>query len=150
MRRKRPWWAAPGCPGRDLLGPHRIVLGEHDTVIVDVPDGPRELTLIGHGMRLVVTDGRTHDIELVHPWPFESAEDDVDTHPASPLPGRVVSVQVTEGERVVAGQPLAVVEGMKMQHTIKAGRDGTVTCVKVEPGDQVEAEAVLFEIDTHR
>jgi len=38
---------------------------------------------------------------------------------------------------------------MKMQHTVRAGRDGRVARVKVAAGDQVEAEAVLLEIETH-
>jgi biotin carboxyl carrier protein len=41
-----------------------------------------------------------------------------------------------------------VVEGMKMQHTVRAGRDGIVTRVNVAAGDLVEAEAILCDIDT--
>jgi len=126
-----------------------VVSGEHDTVTVDCAGEAREVTVVAHGPRLVVTDRTTYDLRLVHPWPFESGADDLDTHPASPLPGRVVAVLVGDGDPVVSGQALAIVEGMKMQHTVRAGRDGRVARVKVAAGDQVEAEAVLLEIETH-
>jgi 3-methylcrotonyl-CoA carboxylase alpha subunit len=124
-----------------------VSAGEHDTLTVAGPGGTREVTLVGHGRCIVVTDGTTQEIRLVHPWPFEAAADDIDTHPASPLPGRVIAVHVAAGEAVAAGQPLAVVEGMKMQHTVRAGRAGRVSGVRVEAGQLVEADTVLFEID---
>jgi biotin carboxyl carrier protein len=125
-----------------------VVAGEHDTLTVAGDGLTREVTLVGHGRRVVVSDVTTHEIRLVHPWPFEASADDVDTHPASPLPGRVVAVHVAAGETVAAGQPLAVVEGMKMQHTIRAGRAGRIARVAVETGEQVDADAILFDIDT--
>jgi 3-methylcrotonyl-CoA carboxylase alpha subunit len=126
----------------------RVAHGEHDTVSIDTGSGARELTLVAHGRRIVVTDGQTHEIDWVDPWPFESTADDLDSHPASPLPGRVVEVHVTAGQSVGAGEALAVVEGMKMQHTVRAGRAGVVTRINVSAGDQVEAEAILCDIDT--
>ena len=126
-----------------------VVPGEHDAVSIGLDGGQRELTLVAHGRRLVVTDTDTHEIAWVDPWPFEAVADDLDSHPASPLPGRVVELHVSAGQSVQAGEALAVVEGMKMQHTIRAGRDGVVTRVNVSAGDLVEADAVLCDIDTH-
>jgi len=125
-----------------------VTPGEHDAVSVGLDDGQRELTLVAHGRRMVVTDVDTHEIAWVDPWPFAAVADDVDSHPASPLPGRVVELHVSAGQAVKAGEALAVVEGMKMQHTIRAGRDGVVTRVNVSTGDLVEADAVLCDIDT--
>jgi 3-methylcrotonyl-CoA carboxylase alpha subunit len=134
--------------GDDVEASARVVHGEHDSLSVDTGSGERELTLVGHGRRVVVTDGETYEIDWVDPWPFESTADDLDSHPASPLPGRVVEVHVAAGQPVKSGDPLAVVEGMKMQHTVRAGRDGVVTQVNVSAGDQVDADAVLCDIDT--
>jgi 3-methylcrotonyl-CoA carboxylase alpha subunit len=134
--------------GDSLHARAAVTAGEHDAVTVTRPEGSAEVTLVGHGSRVIVTDVVTHEIELVHPWPFASAVDDTDTHPASPLPGRVVALHVSPGDHVTAGQPLAVVEGMKMQHTVRAGRDGRVTQVRVATGDLIEAEAILLEIVT--
>ena len=134
--------------GESLRARATVTAGEHDSVTVAGPEGSAEITLVSHGSRVIVTDGSTHEIELVHAWPFESPVADTDTHPASPLPGRVVALQVAAGDSVLAGQPLAVVEGMKMQHTVRAGRDGRVTRVLVAAGDLIEADAILLEIAT--
>ncbi len=64
----------------------------------------------------------------------------------APMPGLVVRVEVTEGEPVVAGQGLVVVEAMKMENELKAGGAGTVRKVLVKAGDRVEKGAPLIEI----
>jgi len=62
----------------------------------------------------------------------------------APMPGKVVSFAVQAGARVVRGQALAVLEAMKMEHTIAAPADGTVAELLFAPGDQVgEGEALL-------
>ncbi|NUR09635.1 MAG: acetyl/propionyl-CoA carboxylase subunit alpha [Nocardioidaceae bacterium] len=61
----------------------------------------------------------------------------------APMPGSVVSVAVEPGQTLTAGTPVLVLEAMKMQHTIRAPHDGTVTDVPVAVGTQVAAGAVL-------
>jgi acetyl-CoA/propionyl-CoA carboxylase biotin carboxyl carrier protein len=63
----------------------------------------------------------------------------------SPMPGTVVSVAVSDGEAVVAGQVLASVEAMKMEHHLLAPLDGTVN-LSIRPGDPVKADQVLATI----
>ena len=55
----------------------------------------------------------------------------------APMPGKVVSFAVKAGDKVVRGQPLAVMEAMKMEHTIAAPADGTVEELMFAPGEQV-------------
>ncbi|MDM0006820.1 acetyl/propionyl/methylcrotonyl-CoA carboxylase subunit alpha [Variovorax sp. J22G73] len=55
----------------------------------------------------------------------------------APMPGKVVSFAVKAGDKVVRGQPLAVMEAMKMEHTIAAPADGTVDELMFAPGEQV-------------
>jgi acetyl-CoA/propionyl-CoA carboxylase biotin carboxyl carrier protein len=55
----------------------------------------------------------------------------------SPMPGTVLAVHVTSGERVRAGQPLVAVEAMKMEHVVVAPVDGVVTEILVKPGQSV-------------
>ena len=64
----------------------------------------------------------------------------------SPMPGLVKAVFVAVGQAVAAGDRLAVLEAMKMEHTLTAGRDGTVAEVLVEAGAQVEAGAALIRL----
>ena len=62
------------------------------------------------------------------------------------MPGLVVKLLVAEGEAVEAGQPVLIVEAMKMENEVKAGRAGVVVKFNVAEGDSVEADAVLAEI----
>lgn len=61
----------------------------------------------------------------------------------APMPGRIVAVQVAAGDTVVAGQPLLVMEAMKMELALKAPRDGSVAELRAVVGEFVEADAVL-------
>ncbi len=63
---------------------------------------------------------------------------------AAPMPGKVVSFAVQAGDRITKGQPLAVMDAMKMEHTIAAPSDGVVLALLFAPGDQVaEGEELL-------
>ena len=63
---------------------------------------------------------------------------------AAPMPGKVVSFAVQAGDRITKGQPLAVMDAMKMEHTIAAPSDGVVLALMFAPGDQVaEGEELL-------
>ncbi|GAB1383891.1 acetyl/propionyl/methylcrotonyl-CoA carboxylase subunit alpha [Burkholderiales bacterium] len=64
----------------------------------------------------------------------------------APMPGKVVSIAVKAGDKVSKGQPLAVMEAMKMEHTIAAPQDGVVDEVLYAPGDQVTEGAELLRL----
>jgi 3-methylcrotonyl-CoA carboxylase alpha subunit len=64
----------------------------------------------------------------------------------APMPGKVVSFAVKAGDEVRQGQPLAVMEAMKMEHTIAAPADGTVAELMYAPGDQVAEGAELLKL----
>ena len=63
------------------------------------------------------------------------------------MPGNVLRVLVHAGDRVAAGQPLVVVEAMKMEHQINAPSGGVVTDVLVVPGEQVDTGQVLLHLE---
>ncbi|MEZ0495948.1 biotin carboxylase N-terminal domain-containing protein [Sphingomonas sp. IW22] len=65
----------------------------------------------------------------------------------APMPGRVLSVDVAAGERVVRGQKLLTLEAMKMEHALTAPFDGVVAELTVEAGAQVQVEALLARIE---
>jgi len=64
----------------------------------------------------------------------------------APMPGKVVSFAVKAGDKVSRGQPLAVLEAMKMEHTIAAPADGTVEELLFAPGEQVAEGAELLRM----
>jgi 3-methylcrotonyl-CoA carboxylase alpha subunit len=65
----------------------------------------------------------------------------------APMPGKLVQVLVRKGDTVEKGQPLVVLEAMKMEHTVKAPRAGIVAEVGYAAGEQVEEGASLVELE---
>ncbi len=63
------------------------------------------------------------------------------------MPGRVVKVLVKVGEKVKEGQPILVLEAMKMQNEIKSPQPGTVIRISPRTGDSVEAGSLLFSVE---
>ena len=64
-----------------------------------------------------------------------------------PMPGLVVSIAVAEGDKVEAGQQLAVVEAMKMENILRAEKSGTVGKLHAKAGDSLAVDAVILEFD---
>ncbi|MEE4200702.1 acetyl/propionyl/methylcrotonyl-CoA carboxylase subunit alpha [Erythrobacter sp.] len=65
----------------------------------------------------------------------------------APMPGKVIAVDVAEGDAVTVGQRLMVLEAMKMEHALTAPFDGTVTELSAATGAQVQVEAVLCMVE---
>ena len=65
----------------------------------------------------------------------------------APMPGKVIAVDVAEGDTVTAGQRLMVLEAMKMEHALTAPFDGTVTELSASQGAQVQVEALLAVVE---
>lgn len=63
------------------------------------------------------------------------------------IPGKVVTVEVTEGQRVEEGQVILILEAMKMQNEIQAPVSGTVTTVHCSEGEAIEANVPLVVIE---
>ena len=72
-----------------------------------------------------------------------------DTGPAplvAPMPGLVVRINVEAGDPIRAGQPLVVMEAMKMENELRSTSDGVVRAIRVRPGEAVEKGTVLIEL----
>ena len=93
----------------------------------------------GRRVRVRVSDGRRRRRA-------GAAQDGGDHAVAAPMPGRVVRVLVEPGDRVAAGQGLAVVEAMKMENEVASPAGGVVSDVRAAPGDSVEAGGVLVTL----
>lgn len=68
---------------------------------------------------------------------------------AAPMPGRILLTNANEGDQVVKGQLLMILEAMKMEHRIVAPIDGTIKKLAVRKGDQVEKDVVLIEMNAN-
>lgn len=92
--------------------------------------------------------GQTYMVEL-NAGARRSANEKTKANPGvitAPMPGKVTRVSVKLDEPVNKGQPLIVMEAMKMEYTLEADRDGKVGEVNVQPGAQVELGAVLVRV----
>ena len=97
------------------------------------------------GGLLVSLRGQT---ALLSPFNAEAAAEGLDAGAAvkAPMPGKVLSVNVAEGDSVTKGQTLAVLEAMKMEQSLAAPRDGVVAEVRCTPGGQVGAGDILIAL----
>ena len=64
-----------------------------------------------------------------------------------PMPGLLVSLNVAQGDKVEIGQPLAVIEAMKMENILRAEKTGTVKAVNAKEGDSLAVDAVILELE---
>ncbi len=62
----------------------------------------------------------------------------------APMPGLILDIKVTTGQAVQKGDPLIILEAMKMENIIKDPADGTVQSIKIKKGDSVEKSQVLM------
>ncbi|GAA4304142.1 biotin carboxylase N-terminal domain-containing protein [Klenkia terrae] len=132
-----------------LQGPEgvELVSAEPHEVVLTVHGVERRLSVAVHGDDVWVDgDGWSVPLRVLPRFPDPSAAVAAGSLVA-PMPGSVVAVHVSVGDRVTAGQRLLVLEAMKMQHPVTAPADGVVTSVDVVVGAQVEAGAVLTVLE---
>jgi biotin carboxyl carrier protein len=137
-----------GTADRGTVTVSRSVAGENVTVRVSadlqiVPGAGKGDLLVGlHGRTIAVSvNGRrsAHAEGLLHGHGQVTI--------VAPMPGRVVRVLVAAGDEVAAGQPVVVVEAMKMENELRTPRAGHVKEIVVAPGTPVEAGRVLAVIE---
>ncbi|WP_298669162.1 biotin carboxylase N-terminal domain-containing protein [uncultured Sphingomonas sp.] len=109
----------------------------HDSVRVSVIDGPR---------RTYFEDGAAFVIELPRASGAASGTA-ADGAILSPMPGRIIAVEVAAGDTVAKGQKLVTLEAMKMEHSLVAPFDGTVAELDATTGGQVSEGALLARIE---
>jgi propionyl-CoA carboxylase alpha chain len=102
----------------------------------------------------LTTRGASH---LVDVWPprvaslarhmIEKTPPDLSRYLLCPMPGLLVSLHVAAGDKVEAGQPLAVVEAMKMENILRAVKPGVVKSVQAKEGDSLAVDAIILEME---
>ncbi len=124
-----------------------LVSAAPDRVVLDV-DGVRRAYAVHRTDAVTYVDDAAGSSALAHVPRFP--DPNPPAHAGSllaPMPGGVVRVAAEVGAQVTAGQPLVVLEAMKMEHTVAAPVDGVLTAVHVKPGDQVESGQALAVVD---
>ncbi|HET7333482.1 MAG TPA: biotin/lipoyl-containing protein, partial [Rhizomicrobium sp.] len=108
------------------------------------PGADVEAMRLANGDIAIMHGGETFVVTPFDPFAAaESAGQSADRI-VTPMPGKIVQVLVKTGEAVKRGQPLAVLEAMKMEHTLSAPADAQVESVDVAQGDQVSEGAVIL------
>ena len=96
---------------------------------------------------LVDINGERYALMAVQPFAFEHAEESSGGRLTALMPGRIVKVMVSVGDAVASGQPLLIMEAMKMEHTIHSPREGKIEKVFYKADDIVAADAPLFAFE---
>ena len=91
--------------------------------------------------------GTTYALKIEPDYATSTAAADVGGAMTAPMPGNIVAVLASVGDNVRAGDPLVVMEAMKMEHKILAAKTGTIAALPYGPGDAVEEQAVVAEIN---
>ncbi|MDA1100488.1 MAG: acetyl/propionyl/methylcrotonyl-CoA carboxylase subunit alpha [Proteobacteria bacterium] len=143
----------PGAGGYRLAlpGGDMLVNGEVDeggTLWADL-DGLRVSAAVVHDSDKVtiLSGGRAHRIARIDPMALRDYDLEEGGKVTAPLPGKIVQVHVEAGAVVKKGDPLLILEAMKMEHTIAAPRDAVIAAIPFAPGEQVDegTELILFE-----
>jgi propionyl-CoA carboxylase alpha chain len=106
----------------------------------------RQWRLTARGASHIVDVLPAHVAELSRHM-IEKVPPDLSKYLLCPMPGLLTALHVGEGEKVEAGQPLAVVEAMKMENILRAEKSGTVAKVQAKPGDSLAVDAVILEFE---
>jgi biotin carboxyl carrier protein len=113
-----------------------------------------EVVSIDHNTKSVVLkiNGRTYSVEikdkfdlLLDEMGMNSGTTGKVNNVKAPMPGLIIDLRVKQGDFVKMGDPLLVLEAMKMENVLKAPGDGTIKSIKVKRGDSVEKNQVMIE-----
>ena len=112
--------------------------------VVSVDDEAKSFCFKINGKKNVVDIKDKFDLLLEKMGMNSSASSKINSIMA-PMPGMIIDLKVKEGDHVKAGDPLLILEAMKMENIIKASGDSVVKSLKVKKGESVEKNQVLIE-----
>ena len=116
----------------------------NETLTVAVKRLENGWQLSHRGSTRVYQVAQSHVAQLWQHMPEKTVQD-MSKYLLSPMPGLLIKLMVAEGDSVVAGQDLAVIEAMKMENTLKAEKAGTVEKVVASTGANLAVDAIILE-----
>ncbi len=140
-------------------GALRVRARDAETIVQGVIDSEGGLDAVIDGRRqragivrrdddlVVLLPGETHRLTIIDPRAAGDLDEAGSGQLNAPMPGKIVQVLVEEGVSVEKGQPLMILEAMKMEHTISAPGKGKVAKVNFRAGEQVSEGAALLQIE---
>ena len=126
---------------------HERLAAEADAVILDIDGSTQRFVVRIRGSQSWINSVAGQTTLAENPRFADAVVGAAAAGPTAPVPGRVVQVSVVAGDRVEAGQVLAVMEAMKMEHRIEAAVSATVVEVLCAVGDQVDAHQLLVVLE---
>jgi geranyl-CoA carboxylase alpha subunit len=145
--------AAPAALANPFPRPARI---EHRARRIDVPLGERDAAPAPHASTVRLPDGRHHvqigSIDLFlrdasFDPPANSAAAGGADELRAPFNGKVIAIKAEPGGRVAKGEPLVILESMKLEHALAAPRDAQVRAIHLAPGQQAATSQVLVSFE---
>jgi propionyl-CoA carboxylase alpha chain len=129
-------------------GEVQVIASENGRIELEIDGVQRTLAVVTEDLNHWV-HGVAGEVRLIELPRFPERErEQITGGYLAPMPGRIVAVHVEVGQEVSTGDPLIIVEAMKMEHVITCAEDGVVKEVRVSVDEQVEAGHVLLVVDT--
>ena len=141
-----PWSAHDGFRLGAKTRPALEFVVDGKRTLVDVMDAPAHETAIrlSSGAIAVMDRGETFVVQPYDPFVAADEAGAATDRIVTPMPGKVIQLLVKAGDAVKRGQPLAVLEAMKMEHTLSAPADETIESISVSTGDQVAEGTIVI------
>jgi propionyl-CoA carboxylase alpha chain len=129
-------------PGKALFS--AIINGQKITVKIKKTTSGFILTHHGTELEIKVSNMRTAELRKLMP---EKIAPDMSNYLICPMPGLLVSMDVSAGDHVKAGQVLCIIEAMKMENILKAEKDLTIKSVNAASGDSLSVDEIIIEFE---
>jgi 3-methylcrotonyl-CoA carboxylase alpha subunit len=142
-----PWQALLGF--RSNASPHLqvgVAIGNHSYTVAIDPRRRRAPSVLVGGEQVLFDRGEAWSFGIPSSVHGSGAESDGDGSVHAPMPGRIVSISAHQGQQVKKGQPLLILEAMKMELTLQAPCAGLVSTLVAAAGDQVTEGALLVRV----
>jgi len=139
-----PWNAADGFRLGGAVKPAVEFLVDGKRRIVAAGGGSENALRLASGAIAVMRAGETFVLRQYDPFEAADAVGTASDRITAPMPGKIAQLLVRPGDSVKKGQPLAVLEAMKMEHTLSAPADALVATVDAAAGDQVGEGAIIL------